>query len=213
MRAVSDLYDALGLTKSASVQDIHRAYRKASKAAHPDMDGGSEEKFSAVALAREVLSDPERRARYDATGEYEAGAVDNTEAELMNLIAGCLDKVVGECVQSGRDPEREDLISWMVLAFKGRSEPYKTQKRSVELDLKRWERLSVKFERKGDGANRLHQIAMAKVAGLQGIKAQCDTEIARTDRALAFLAEYRFVTAGAAVPRGLNGASALGAMW
>jgi curved DNA-binding protein CbpA len=61
-------YDTLGVARDASLQDVKRAYRKASSAAHPDK-GGSDDLMAKVNAAYDVLSDPERRKRYDATGE------------------------------------------------------------------------------------------------------------------------------------------------
>lgn len=62
------LYEELGVTQSATAEEIKTAYRKASKRTHPDK-GGNADEFRRVSLAHEVLSDPARRERYDATGE------------------------------------------------------------------------------------------------------------------------------------------------
>jgi len=63
-----DLYGALGLTKSASVDEIKKAYRKEALSKHPDR-GGNKEEFQKLQAAYEVLSDPGKRAHYDATGQ------------------------------------------------------------------------------------------------------------------------------------------------
>ena len=66
-----DYYEVLGLAKDASEDDIKRAYRKLAVKYHPDKNPGdkqAEEMFKKVAEAYEVLSDPERRARYDQFG-------------------------------------------------------------------------------------------------------------------------------------------------
>lgn len=59
-------YAMLGVSRSASAKEIKDAFRKAARAAHPD-HGGSSELFHDVAVAYEMLSDPERRRRYDRT--------------------------------------------------------------------------------------------------------------------------------------------------
>ena len=61
------LYDELGVDRSADTATIKRAYRKKAIKAHPDA-GGDPAQFQALALAYEVLSDEEKRARYDETG-------------------------------------------------------------------------------------------------------------------------------------------------
>lgn len=67
-------YDILGVPPGAGLKDIKDAYRRAARAAHPDL-GGSAERFHDVAVAYETLSDPQRRERYDAdTGRNRSAA-------------------------------------------------------------------------------------------------------------------------------------------
>jgi len=63
-----DLYASLGLDKHASADDIKKAYRKEALVKHPDR-GGDKEEFQALQAAYDVLSNPEKRAEYDATGQ------------------------------------------------------------------------------------------------------------------------------------------------
>lgn len=79
-------YDILGLEPDATDEDINAAFRKAAKDAHPDR-GGSTEEFQRVKNASLVLLDPERRKRFDDTGEIDNGRPDNHLAEVMEAIA------------------------------------------------------------------------------------------------------------------------------
>ena len=66
-----DYYEVLGLQKGASEEEIKKAYKKLARKYHPDMNPGdkeAEEKFKEVNEANEVLSDPEKKARYDQFG-------------------------------------------------------------------------------------------------------------------------------------------------
>ena len=66
-----DYYEVLGLEKGAGAEDIKKAYRKMAMKYHPDRNPGdkaAEEKFKEVGEAYEVLSDDDKRARYDQFG-------------------------------------------------------------------------------------------------------------------------------------------------
>ena len=71
MAPVRDLYEVLGVSREASDEDIKKAYRRLAREHHPDVNGdpASEERFKEVAGAYEILSDPEKRQRYDAFGQ------------------------------------------------------------------------------------------------------------------------------------------------
>lgn len=63
------LYEELEVEREADLEAIKRAYRRRSKATHPDAAGGCGEKFQKVQHAYDVLSDPARRRHYDETGD------------------------------------------------------------------------------------------------------------------------------------------------
>ena len=66
--AAKDLYEVLGVKKSASADEIKKAYRKLARIHHPDAnpnDTKAEERFKDISTAYEVLSDPKKRAEYD----------------------------------------------------------------------------------------------------------------------------------------------------
>ena len=78
-----DYYEVLGVDKSASEDEIKRAYKKMARKYHPDLNPDNkeaEEKFKEVNEAYEVLSDSDKKARYDQFGfagvdpNYGAGA-------------------------------------------------------------------------------------------------------------------------------------------
>jgi curved DNA-binding protein CbpA len=67
-RQLTDYYALLGVARGASAADLGRAYRRAARATHPDVhpdDAVAADRFHAVTIAYETLSDPRRRAAYD----------------------------------------------------------------------------------------------------------------------------------------------------
>jgi molecular chaperone DnaJ len=72
MAATRNYYEVLGIPKSASADEIKKAFRRLARKHHPDA-GGAEEKFKEINEAYEVLSDPEKRSQYDQYGAYYAG--------------------------------------------------------------------------------------------------------------------------------------------
>src|SRR5271166_1027858 len=68
-----DYYGTLGVKKTASAEDIRKAFRKLARKYHPDVNPGdksAEEKFKQLSEANDVLSDPKKRKIYDQLGFY-----------------------------------------------------------------------------------------------------------------------------------------------
>ena len=77
MSAKRDYYEVLGVERGASPEELKKAYRKLALQYHPDKNPGdkqAEERFKEVAEAYDILSDSEKRARYDRFGHAPAGA-------------------------------------------------------------------------------------------------------------------------------------------
>lgn len=71
--AFIDYYTILGVDKNAGIEDIRKAYRKLARKYHPDLNPNDEQakiKFQEINEAQEVLTDPEKRKKYDQYGEH-----------------------------------------------------------------------------------------------------------------------------------------------
>ena len=84
----NDYYDILGVSKSANKDEIKKAYRKLAMKYHPDRNPdntAAEEKFKEAAEAYEVLSNPEKRQRYDRFGHAGAQNMGGGHGHNMNM--------------------------------------------------------------------------------------------------------------------------------
>lgn len=85
-----DPYKILGVAKTATQNEIKKAYRKLAKALHPDLhpdDAGKKAEFQAVSAAYDLLGDPEKRKRFDA-GEIDASGQERPERRYYHQYAG-----------------------------------------------------------------------------------------------------------------------------
>src|ERR687898_3361866 len=109
-----DHYKTLGVDKKASQDDIKKAYRKLARQYHPDTnnDTGAEERFKEVSEAYDVLSDPEKRKKYDRGGlfttanPFGGGAPGGAPAGPLRGVSGNLSGVFYTRRGGGRPPAR-----------------------------------------------------------------------------------------------------------
>ena len=90
MAAARDFYEVLGVPRSASQDEIQRAYRKLARTNHPDVnkDPAAEERFKEIAEAYDVLSDPGTRRRYDTFGADFRRVPEGVDAESWARAGG-----------------------------------------------------------------------------------------------------------------------------
>lgn len=108
-----DYYEVLGVARGASGDEIKKAYRRAALKHHPDRnpgDPGAETKFKSAAEAYEVLSDPEKRQRYDQFGHaglQGAAGHDFTHMDVGDIFSMFADIFGGGVFGDGRRSRRQ----------------------------------------------------------------------------------------------------------
>ena len=101
-----DYYGVLGVKKTASSEEIRKAFRKLARKYHPDVnpnDKKSEEKFKEISEASDVLSDPKKRKIYDQLGFY-SDNIDPAAAEAYARGGGFGAGGFGATPPGGRTP-------------------------------------------------------------------------------------------------------------
>ena len=105
-----DLYSTLGIDKTASKEEVKKAYKKKANKAHPDKEGGSQEEFYQVSIAYKVLSDDKRRSKYDNTGSYEEQVVDNANNIAIQLAFNAVQLALKKAIDNNT-PYTVNIIS------------------------------------------------------------------------------------------------------
>src|SRR4051794_966849 len=105
------LYDTLGVSKSASQDEIKKAYRKLAREHHPDRnpgDASAEEKFKEVQHAYDVLGESDKRAAYDRSGNQNgrAGAGPGSQNVNFDFDMSDLGDLFGGLFGGGRAQQR-----------------------------------------------------------------------------------------------------------
>ena len=142
-----DFYEVLGIQKGASEEDIKKAYRQAAKKYHPDLNPGDKEaeaRFKEVNEAYEVLSDPEKKARYDqyghagvdpnfGAGGYGGAGFGGVGFDLGDIFSSFFGGVGGGRRSNPNAPRRgSDAVASVVISFE---EAARGCKKQVEAQL------------------------------------------------------------------------------
>ena len=104
---LKNLYKTLGVKKGASKKDMKKAYRKKAQEAHPDA-GGSDKKFHALTTAYSVLSDDERREKYDEDGTTDQKMPDSVLKSAVEALIMIFQDGINEILRS---PKPEKILS------------------------------------------------------------------------------------------------------
>lgn len=109
-------YEILDVEKTASEDEIKRAYRKLALVHHPDRSGGDTEKFKALSIVHSILSDSTKRSIYDSTGEVENDETCEDFANWYDYFRTLFPKLTVSKIEEfsasykGSSEEKEDLI-------------------------------------------------------------------------------------------------------
>lgn len=194
-----DLYGLLGIRQTASQPEIKAAWRFAAKRSHPD-SGGDPDHFIRLTQAYNVLSDPERRATYDATGDFDGHAVDNSHSEMIQLLGSALDQVLGA---SGDGVEHVDIVVGMKRLIAERLRKSEALRDGTDSKLDALQKVRSRIVRQDEEKNIFLDIIEGKIRHLAEEQRALRSAVRVTSRAVEELEHYssivdviRFVQAG-----------------
>lgn len=184
-----NLYEVLGVERNASQAAIKYAYRKRVKTAHPD-HGGTVEEFRDVHLAWRILQDPERRRKYDHSGDV-GEDTDNRMAMVLTVIGVSLDAAVQEAAGMG-GALNTDLVALMVKGMVKKKTELEMRKARETLAIKHLEEVRSRFSRDDDQINHIELVFLGKIAQTRHSIADIDVELDSLDHIIELVKGYKY---------------------
>lgn len=129
------LYQVLNVPADATPEQIKVAHRKRVKETHPDKSGGNKDEFRKVQHAFEVLSDQERRTKYDATGDHDNAPQKHSP---VVIIATIFKEIMEKC------SEHDDVI---LIMKTGITDGIREMRKGIEKTEKQMKKLNTMKER------------------------------------------------------------------
>lgn len=183
-----DLYKTLHLKPGASPEAVRAAFRRQAGKHHPDR-GGSTSKYQEIQLAYEVLSDPARRAHYDATGEILKQVVDTKIGEIAQVIGPVLAQVMMQAVQQRMDLKHADIIKTLGEQLNGQLREMENKKAQVVKARAVIEQAKTRFS---DEENLLSGICDAHIREIDGQVKTGDKQYALIEDAIQYLKKCKY---------------------
>lgn len=182
-----NLYEELGVGKDAGKDQIKRAYKRKSKKHHPDV-GGDPEQFKQLVVAYKILSDDEKRARYDRGESTE----DITKAAMTEEqeVRGILLRLFGEVIPKV-NPDYDDVLHHMKTSLKFGISTLDSQISEQAKLLQKFESALKRLKTKKEECL-FAMSAQASIAGVQRTKSELERQKNLGELAVKFLEDYGY---------------------
>lgn len=184
---MSDLYQHLGVGRDADPEQIDKAYRALARVNHPDR-GGDPEKFHPVQTAYDVLRDPERRRRYDETGEFDTQ--DKSQLAMAHILSQAFYEALKKLTESGRDVKMHNVVGLMRTEAGNLKQKFADDLKKVIKTIKRFEDAAARF--RGNGAVTMRTIAGEHIKSASVDKNRLELSHRGAELALDFLKECEY---------------------
>jgi len=190
-----NLYRVLGVPKTADAEVIKRAFRKMALRYHPDRNPGDAKaaaKFQRVQFAYQILSDPDKRARYDATGEHDSGKADNRQGILINALRNAFLLAMAGIVKSMRDQAQVDMLTEVCSAASKCEHECAMNAEKLRHARTKVAKLLKRFRKTGNGENLMEAVIAQELVDLDKHIADFETIQQANREALEYLKDYSF---------------------
>lgn len=190
------LYEILGVQKDATPEEIKAAFRRLAKSNHPDhvdeeRRAESTQRMSLINRAHDILSDPEKRAQYDRTGE-EPGTANTIEKQAEEALATLFSKYL--------DEEQEFIHGDICARLTEFAIRIHSQQQSnvgkIKQKLTALERKLKRIERKSEGNDLFKMVAEEKIANGRKVLAKTEDEVKISAMLIELLKDYRDTSPG-----------------
>lgn len=178
-------YKVLGIDKDASTLKVRKAFRSLSKIHHPDK-GGDPRKFHELSLAHEILSDRDRRERYDRTGRLEASRI--TPERVKQFLRGTLQGALN----SRDNLETVDIKQRVIESIQAGKGQAQMQRGQFENRIKRAEKMSQRLVKKEQTESLMHQILRSEIDDMLKEIEKIDDAVELADEAIKAFEDYDY---------------------
>lgn len=181
-------YEILDLPRDCTTAEVRRAYRKLAQQHHPDK-GGDAEQFARLKLAHDILTDLDRRARFDATGDASETSPDNSLVEVLSFLSIAMQTAVVsqyECITQA------DLIALMRGHLQGAAANARQESQSISRAIAVWGDVAKRVTAKRGKPNHLQTMCRANIQTLEQRLKDNERRIETITKALDMLADFKF---------------------
>lgn len=192
-----DLYGVLGVERSASAEEIKKAYRRLAMKHHPDRPNGDAGTMAAIQKAYDILSDDDKRAQYDAGGEDALNFETNIEAQAIQKLSGCVHQLLSMYTSemaNSREATPKNMISDVRTSVGNARTSADVTRMQQERLLVRLSRFEKKFKsKKTKGFDNLYETAVSQqIAGTKATIKKLELEIKIANRAMELIDDLEY---------------------
>ncbi len=185
-----DPYKILRVKRTATSEEIKKAYRLLARKCHPD-SGGTKEAFDRLNKAYCILISEKRRQHYDKTGDCDNTKPDNNTADMMCALSVCLDEVLVNRANNFQMPPNYDLVKAMTSHLVSKRKNFEEKEGELNKSLDLFKKVSGRFE-ESEGEGALEQITNFHIAQIQQHYNNNKHELDRLTRAIDYLKKCKF---------------------